>query len=54
KGQLYGEDRFKKYAEDHKEEQQKQFIDGLLNELSSFQKDQFDDITVLLLDYKGV
>ena len=53
KGQLYGEDRFKKYAEDHKEEQQKQFIDGLLNELSSFQKDQFDDITVLLLDYKA-
>ena len=52
KGQLYGEDRFRQYAEGHKEEQQKQFIDGLLDELSSFQKDQFDDITVLLLDYK--
>lgn len=53
--QLYGEERFKKYAEEHKDDPQQVFRDGLLKDLAAFQDgcDQFDDITMLLLDYKG-
>ena len=53
--QLYGEERFIKYAEMHKDDPQQVFRDGLLEDLAAFQDgcDQFDDITMLLLDYKG-
>ena len=53
--QLYGEERFIKYAEQHKDDPQQVFRDGLLKDLAAFQDgcDQFDDITMLLLDYKG-
>ncbi len=53
--QLYGEERFIKYAELHKEDPQQIFRDGLLKDLAAFQDgcDQFDDITMLLLDYKA-
>ena len=53
--QLYGEERFIKYAELHKEEPQQVFRDGLLKDLAAFQDgcDQFDDITMVLLDYKA-
>ena len=53
--QLYGEERFIKYAELHKDEPQQVFRDGLLEDLATFQDgcDQFDDITMLLLDYKA-
>ena len=53
--QLYGEERFIKYAEQHKDEPQQVFRDGLLKDLAAFQDgcDQFDDITMLLLDYNG-
>ena len=38
-----------------KEESQQVFRDGLLEDLAAFQDgcDQFDDITMLLLDYKA-
>ncbi len=53
--QLYGEDRFVVFAENHKAESPSQFMESLLKDLSSFQSgcDQFDDITMLLLDYKA-
>ncbi len=53
--QLYGEERFIKYAELHKDDPQQVFRDGLLKDLAAFQDgcDQFDDITMLLLDYNG-
>jgi sigma-B regulation protein RsbU (phosphoserine phosphatase) len=54
--QLYGEERFIKYAELHKDDPQQVFRDGLLKDLAAFQDgcDQFDDITMLLLDYKAI
>lgn len=54
--QLYGEDRFRRYANLHKDEVQQEFMDGLLKDLLNFQSgcDQFDDITMLLLDFKAV
>ena len=53
--QLYGEDRLVNFAEAHKAEPQAQFMGSLLKDLSDFQSgcDQFDDITMLMMDYKA-
>ena len=53
--ELYGEDRFLRFAENHKTESQEQFMENILQDLSGFQKgcDQFDDITMLIMDYKS-
>ena len=51
---LFGEERLVKYAEDNIKENSKNFISGLREELKTFSegKDQFDDITMLMLEYR--
>ncbi len=52
---LFGEDQLLEYAVSHQTEPQAQFMDGLGKALADFQSgcDQFDDITMLMLDYKA-
>ena len=52
--ELFGEDQLLEYAVSHQTEPQAQFMDGLGKALADFQSgcDQFDDITMLMLDYK--
>lgn len=53
--QLYGEENLIKFAVSHQKEDPGMFLKGLSAELADFQTgcDQFDDITMLIMDYKG-
>ena len=52
---LFGEDQLLEYAVSHQTEPQAQFMEGLIKALADFQSgcDQFDDITMLMMDYKA-
>ena len=52
---LFGEDQLLEYAVSHQAEMQAQFMEGLIKALADFQSgcDQFDDITMLMMDYKA-
>ena len=52
---LFGEDQLLQFAISHQTEQQAQVMEGLGKALADFQSgcDQFDDITMLMMDYKS-
>ena len=52
--ELYGEERFLKYVNEHKNDSIKELVDGVRNDVARFSDgaDQADDITMLLLDCK--
>ena len=52
---LFGEDQLLEYAISHQTESQAQFMEELIKTLADFQSgcDQFDDITMLMMDYKA-
>ncbi|MBO7094549.1 MAG: serine/threonine-protein phosphatase, partial [Spirochaetia bacterium] len=53
--QLYGEENLLKFAGSHQMDEPEAFLNGLSAELADFQSDcdQFDDITMLIMDYKA-
>ena len=53
--ELFGEDQLLQYAISHQAEPQAQFMENLIKALADFQSgcDQFDDITMLMMDYKA-
>lgn len=53
--ELYGEEALLKFAGDHQNDEPGAFLGNLFKELSDFQSgcDQFDDITMVIMDYKG-
>ena len=53
--QLYGEEKLLEFAASHEKDEPEAFLNGLSAELADFQSDcdQFDDITMLIMDYKS-
>lgn len=53
--ELYGNDRLVNYLNEHKSDSQKAILFGIKEDIDKFigDADQFDDITMLIFDYKG-
>ena len=53
--ELYGNDRLINYLNEHKSDTQKELLYGIKEDIDKFagDADQFDDITMLILDFKG-
>ncbi len=53
--ELYGNDRLVNYLNEHKSDKQKELLYGIKKDIDKFvgDADQFDDITMLILDFKG-